>query len=183
MASNCPPKATLSTLGSYSGSLHRIWDHWGLFWCKKEEKLAQKLAQFGPAQELASGVLEARGINRHDFFDYFPPLGTHTKWFMQKKSLARTIKIPRGFTHFECTTVPFRFHRSITEFNPVPFMSLFGHTLFNYNPPKHSRKVWWFFELMVITLEHMNGTGLNCLRYARKYDSNKNVTYCHSCCS
>ena len=100
-----PPKATLSTLGSYSGSLHRIWDHWGLFWCKKEEKLAQKWAQFGPVQELASGVLEARGINRHNFFDYFPPLGTHTKWFMQKKSLARTIKIPRGFTHFECTTV------------------------------------------------------------------------------
>ena len=27
-------------------------------------------------------------------------------------------------------------------------------------PPKHSRKVWWFFELMVITLEHWKGTGL-----------------------
>ena len=44
--------------------------------------------------------------------------------------------------------------------NPVPFMSLFGHAVFNYNPPKHSREVWWFFELMVITLEHMKGTGL-----------------------
>ena len=100
-----PPKAILSTLGSYSGSLHRIWDHWAIYWCKKEEKLAPKWVQFGPIQELVSGVLEARGINRHNFFDYFPPLGTHTKWFMQKKSLARTIKIPRGFTHFECTTV------------------------------------------------------------------------------
>ena len=101
-----PPKAILSTLGSYSGSLHRIWDHWALYWCKKEEKLAPKWVQFGPIQELVSGVLEARGINRHNFFDYFPPLGTHTKWFMQKKSLARTTKIPRGFTHFECITVP-----------------------------------------------------------------------------
>ena len=108
-----PPKATLSTLGSYSGSLHRIWDHWGLFWCKKEEKLAKKWAQFGPVQELASGVLEARDINRHDFFDYFPPLGTHTKWFMQKKSLARTTKIPRGFTHFECTTVHGATHNNV----------------------------------------------------------------------
>ena len=26
--------------------------------------------------------------------------------------------------------------------NPVLFMSLFGHALFNYNPPKRSREVW-----------------------------------------
>ena len=26
--------------------------------------------------------------------------------------------------------------------NPVQFMSLFGHALFNYNPPKQGRKVW-----------------------------------------
>ena len=32
--------------------------------------------------------------------------------------------------------------RSLGSLNPVPFMSLFGHALFNYNPPKHSRKVW-----------------------------------------
>ena len=44
--------------------------------------------------------------------------------------------------------------------NPVLFMSLFGHALFNYNPPKRSREVWWFFELMGITLEHMKRTGL-----------------------
>ena len=40
------------------------------------------------------------------------------------------------------------------DINPVLFMSLFGHALFNYNPPKRSREVWWFFELMGITLEH-----------------------------
>ena len=45
-------------------------------------------------------------------------------------------------------------------FNPVLFMSLFGHALFTYNPPKRSREVWWFFELMGITLEHMKTTGL-----------------------
>ena len=28
------------------------------------------------------------------------------------------------------------------HFNPVQFMSLFGHALFNYNPPKQGRKVW-----------------------------------------
>ena len=26
--------------------------------------------------------------------------------------------------------------------NPILFLSLFGHALFNYNPPKHSREVW-----------------------------------------
>ena len=48
-------------------------------------------------------------------------------------------------------------------FNPVLFMSLFGHALFIYNPPKHSREVWWFFELIGITLEHMKRMGLSNL--------------------
>ena len=48
----------------------------------------------------------------------------------------------------------------VLQVNPVLFMSLFGHALFNYNPPKRSREVWWFFELMGITLEHMKRTGL-----------------------
>ena len=30
----------------------------------------------------------------------------------------------------------------VPDLNPVQFMSLFGHALFNYNPPKPGRKVW-----------------------------------------
>ena len=51
----------------------------GPFWCKKEEKLAPKWAQFGPVQELTWGVLEARDVNWHHFYDYFPSPCTHTK--------------------------------------------------------------------------------------------------------
>ena len=39
-------------------------------------------------------------------------------------------------------------------------------------PPKHSREVWWFFELMGITLEHMKWTGLRKIWHKKKYDGN-----------
>ena len=35
-----------------------------------------------------------------------------------------------------------RFILHCQSLNPVLFMSLFGHALFNYNPPKRSREVW-----------------------------------------
>ena len=37
----------------------------------------ENMAQICPLQELASGVLEARDVEGHDFFDFFPPLYTH----------------------------------------------------------------------------------------------------------
>ena len=37
----------------------------------------ENMAQICPLQELASGVLEARDVKRHNFFDYFPHVYTH----------------------------------------------------------------------------------------------------------
>ena len=72
-----PPKVTLSTLGSYTGSLHRIWDHWDLFRVQNRGEISFKIAQICPLQELVSEVLEARDVKREDFFDFFPHVYTH----------------------------------------------------------------------------------------------------------
>ena len=73
-----PPKATLGTLQLYTGSLHRIWGHWDLFWVQNRGEISSKMAQICPLQEVASGVLEAWDVKRHDFFDFFPHVYTHT---------------------------------------------------------------------------------------------------------
>ena len=75
------------------------------------------------------------------------PLTFNFDFFLEKSKNFKSKKVALKNVSIQTSLKP----RTV---NPVLFMSLFGHALFNYNSPKRSREVWWFFELMGITLEH-----------------------------
>ena len=72
-------------------------------------------------------------------------------WFCLRKdtlfnSIVSTSKFWENIMLASLFYEPKKFKSTVNIFNPVPFMSLFGHALFNYNPPQAQQRglvIFW----------------------------------------